>query len=107
MVQRTFRRASPYRHRGARRSPPWTKRNRTRRAARARSLEHALSGAVVRLRQVQSTVAVAVAALRRQNCELDEDIATLLQRCVCDRIEDQLHELEAARHLLAARLRRV
>src|SRR6185437_13807805 len=107
MVQRAFRRASPYRPRGARRFPPRTKRNRTTtRAARARSLGHALSGAVVRLRQVQSAVAVAVAALRRQNCELDEDIATLLQRCVCDRIEDQLHELDAARHLLAARLRR-
>jgi hypothetical protein len=56
---------------------------------------------------VQSAVIVAVAALRQQNCELDEDIAILLQRCVCDRIEDQVQELEAARHLLAARLRRV
>ena len=29
----------------------------------------------VHLRQVQSAVVVAIAALRQQNCELDEDIA--------------------------------
>ena len=51
---------------------------------------------VLRLRHVQSAVIVAVAALRRQNCELDEDIASLLQRCVCDSLHDQLEKLEAA-----------
>jgi hypothetical protein len=49
------------------------------------------------LRHIQSAVIVAVAALRQQNCELDEDIARLLQRCVCDRLDDQLEKLEAAR----------
>ncbi|MGH8180408.1 MAG: hypothetical protein ACRETR_05455 [Steroidobacteraceae bacterium] len=39
---------------------------------------------------------VAIAALRRQNCELDEDIARLLQRCVCDRIDDQIEKLDGA-----------
>ena len=52
---------------------------------------------ILHLRHVQSAVIVAVAALRRQNCELDEDIARLLQRCVCDSLEDQLEKLEAAR----------
>jgi len=51
-------------------------------------------------------VIVAIAALRRQNCELDEDIASLLQRCVSDRIDDQLEKLEAARRPPVARMRR-
>jgi hypothetical protein len=76
-------------------------------AVGARSLGNTLGGSILQLRHVQSAVAVAIAALRRQNCELDEDIASLLQRCVCDRIEDQLHELEGARDLLATCLRRV
>lgn len=48
------------------------------------------------LRHIRSAVIVAIAALRRQNCELDEDIARLLQRCVCDRIDDQIEKLEKA-----------
>jgi hypothetical protein len=32
--------------------------------------------------------------LRQQNCELDEDIATVLQRSVADRIQDQIERLE-------------
>jgi hypothetical protein len=77
------------------------------RAAGVGSLRNRLGGSILRLRHVQSAVAVAIAALRRQNCELDEDVATLLQRCVCDCIEDQLHELESAHRLLGACLRRV
>jgi hypothetical protein len=50
---------------------------------------------VVQLRQVQSAVVVAVAALRQQNCELDEDIATVLQRSVADRLHDHIERLEA------------
>lgn len=44
---------------------------------------------------------VAIAALRRQNCELDEDVARLLQRCVCDRIDDQIEKLEKAASVAA------
>jgi hypothetical protein len=55
---------------------------------------------------VQSAVIVAIAALRRQNCELDEDIARLLQRCVCDRLDDQLEKLEAARQSRVPCMRR-
>ncbi|HVS77308.1 MAG TPA: hypothetical protein VHE11_10255 [Steroidobacteraceae bacterium] len=78
--------------------------------SRARGCEplgNPLEEAILRLRHVQSAAIVAVAALRRQNCELDEDIATLLQRCVCDSLDEQLQKLEAARHLPFARLRRV
>jgi hypothetical protein len=52
---------------------------------------------VLHLRHVRSAAVVAVAALRRQNCELDADIAVLLQRCVCDPLDDQLEKLEAVR----------
>lgn len=62
---------------------------------------------ILHLRHIQSTVIVAVAALRRQNCELDEDIASLLQRCVCDRIDDQLEKLESDRSLTVGRQRRI
>ena len=70
-------------------------------------LRKAVDEVTPRLRQVQSAVIVAVAALRRQNCELDADIASLLQRCVCDSLHDQLAKLEAARHPSAARMPRV
>jgi hypothetical protein len=68
-------------------------------ATRKRRLHRApaLDEVILHLRHVHSLVIVAVAALRRQNCELDEDIARLLQACVCDRICDQLEKLEAAR----------
>jgi hypothetical protein len=58
------------------------------------------------LRHIRSAVIVAIAALRRQNCELDEDIARLLQRCVCDRIDDQIEKLEAKRAVPRVAVRR-
>lgn len=63
--------------------------------SRARALRGQLGEVVLQLRQVQSAVVVAVAALKRQNCELDEDIATVLQRGVADRIHEQIERLEA------------
>jgi hypothetical protein len=53
-----------------------------------------LGQVVGQLRQVQSAVVVAIAALRQQNCELDEDIATVLQRSVSDRLHEQIERLE-------------
>lgn len=69
---------------------------------RGQLLRVELGGVVSQLRQVQSYVAVSVAALRQQNCELDEDIATVLQRSVLDRIQDQIERLES----LAGRIAR-
>ena len=60
------------------------------------SLGARLGQVVVQLRQVQSAVVVAIAALRQQNCELDEDIATVLQRSVADQIHAQIEHLEEA-----------
>jgi methyl coenzyme M reductase subunit C-like uncharacterized protein (methanogenesis marker protein 7) len=63
--------------------------------SKTRSMRAQLGEVVTHLRQVQSAVVVAVAALRQQNCELDEDVATVLQRSVADRIQDQIERLEA------------
>jgi hypothetical protein len=56
---------------------------------------------------VHSVVVVAVAALRRHNRELDEDIAALRQRRVGDRIGSQLERLESVRRPSAPRARRL
>jgi membrane carboxypeptidase/penicillin-binding protein PbpC len=69
--------------------------------SKTRTVRTQLGEVVVHLRQMQSAVVVAVAALRQQNCELDEDIATVLQRSVADRIEDQIERLEAAMRVVS------
>jgi len=61
---------------------------------------------VLHLQQIHSAVVVAVAALRQQNCDLDEDIANLLQRSVADRIHDQIERLQSALRTLAPQDRR-
>ena len=59
------------------------------------------------LRQLQSTLAVAVGALRHQNADIDADIANLLQRSVGDTLQEQIELLEAiVRRLPAARPRK-
>jgi len=62
--------------------------------SKTRSMRAQLREVATQLRQVQSAVVVAVAALRQQNCELDEDVARVLQRSVADRIQDQIERLE-------------
>jgi hypothetical protein len=59
------------------------------------STRHQLRELVLHLYQIQSAVVVSAAALRRQNCELDVDIANVLQRSVVDRIQDQIELIEA------------
>ena len=54
-----------------------------------------LAGVVSQLQQLQSTVAVAVSALRHQNADIDADIARLLQRSVSDKLQEQVDKLEA------------
>jgi hypothetical protein len=63
--------------------------------AKSRSARAQLGDVLLHLRQVQSAVVVSVAALKRQNCELDADIATVLQRSVADRLHEQIEQLEA------------
>jgi hypothetical protein len=78
-----------------------------RRAQGAAARKPSLEEVILQLQHLRSAVIVAIAALRRQNCELDEDIASLLQRCVCDSLHDQLRKLEEARRPRATRVRRV
>jgi hypothetical protein len=59
------------------------------------------------LHQIQSAVLVSAAALRRQNCELDDDIANVLQRSVADKIQDQIERLEGTLRLLGQATREV
>jgi hypothetical protein len=69
--------------------------------SKTRTVRSQLGEVVLHLRHVQSAVVVAVAALKQQNCELDEDIATVLQRSVADRIQDQIDRLEATLRLVS------
>ena len=71
--------------------------------SKTRSAGAQLGEVVQHLRHVRSAVVVAVAALRQQNCELDEDIATVLQRSVADRIQDQIERLEILQRSVAGR----
>jgi hypothetical protein len=64
------------------------------RRAGARTVNAQLGDVLMHLHQIQSAVVVAVAALRKQNCELDADISSVLQRSVADRIQDQIERLE-------------
>jgi hypothetical protein len=69
--------------------------------SKTRSIRTELGQVISHLRQVQSAVVVAVAALRQQNCELDEDIAMVLQRSVADRLHEQIERLEAVTRMAA------
>lgn len=48
---------------------------------------------LLRLGEIRALVVVAAAALRHQNCELDADIASLLQRSVAGGIAEQIERL--------------
>lgn len=70
--------------------------------SRPRLIRAQLGEVVLHLRQIQSAVVVAVAALRRQNSDLDEDIASVLQRSVADRIQEQVDRLEITARLVSS-----
>jgi len=73
-------------------------------AHRARkAIQTSLEEVVLHLRQIQSTVVVAVAALRHQCAERDEDIADVLQRSVVDKLEDQIERTEGVLRTLRSR----
>jgi hypothetical protein len=54
-----------------------------------------------RLRVMQSAVSVAVAALRAQSADIDEDVARLLIRSVSDPLQDQIDSIKSVLRLLA------
>jgi hypothetical protein len=53
-----------------------------------------------RLRVMQSSVAVAVAALRSQNADIDEDVARLLLRSLADPLQQQMDVIKSVLRLL-------
>ena len=61
----------------------------------SRTVRVELEEVIRALRQLQSTLAVAVGALRHQNADIDADIANLLQRSVGNTLQEQIEKLEA------------
>lgn len=57
------------------------------------SLPH-LAQLADRLELARATVVACIAALRLQNCELDEDIANVLQRHVADALGAQIERIQ-------------
>lgn len=60
------------------------------------ALAQTLRETLLQLRQIQSAVMVSVAALKLQACELDVDIALVLQRAVSERLNEQMDRLETS-----------
>jgi hypothetical protein len=69
--------------------------------SRTRTVRSQVAEVVLHLRDIQSAVVVAAAALKQQKCERDEDIARVLSRGVADRIQDQIDRLEITVQLAA------
>jgi hypothetical protein len=69
----------------------------------ARNSRATLEEVLQHLRQIQSAVVVAVAALRHQSAERDEDIANVLQHSVVDALEDQIERTEGVLRTLRSR----
>jgi predicted secreted protein len=46
-----------------------------------------------RLELIRSSSAICVSALRHQNCEIDEDVAIVMQRNVADKVGEEIEKL--------------
>jgi tRNA A37 N6-isopentenylltransferase MiaA len=75
---------------------PRMSRSRPAKVSRSQGVQAQLKDILMHLEQAQSAVVVAIVALRQQSCELDEDIAAVLQRNVAQPLQDQIEKLEAA-----------
>jgi len=64
-------------------------------AADTERLKDALSDHIRGLEVAMSAVIVSVSALRRQNCEIDEDIARVLERSAADRLDIEIEKLQS------------
>lgn len=60
-----------------------------------RTLHGALTDHLRGLEVAMSAVIVSVSALRRQNCEIDEDIARVLERSAADRLDVEIEKLQS------------
>lgn len=71
-----------------------------------KSTHRCLAEVILQLRQIQSALTVAVAALKQQNCELDADIANVLQRSGADKLYEQAEKLEAVQQSFKPKTKR-
>ena len=53
-----------------------------------------------RLSLIRCEVTTTVFALKFQNCEVDADVAAVLQRSVADRLQEQIEQLESLAKLI-------
>ncbi len=60
----------------------------------AERMRDALEDHIRGLNEAMSAVIVSVAALRRQNCDIDEDIARVLERSAADRLDIEIEKLQ-------------
>lgn len=74
---------------------PAAQRNQAVRTTRPKALAAHLKDRIRGLSSAMSAVIVSVAALRRQNCEIDEDIASVLERSAADRLDIEIEQLAA------------
>src|SRR5687768_11528814 len=58
-------------------------------------LKEQMSERIHGLNAVMSAIVVSVAALRRQNCDIDEDIARVLERSAADPLDIEIERLAA------------
>ncbi len=58
-------------------------------------LKEQMSDRIRGLNTVMSAIVVSVAALRRQNCDIDEDIARVLERSAADGLDIEIERLAA------------
>ncbi len=89
------RRDSPQRQGQSRRRPTTRGRAVRRRAPEPQLLSTALADHIRGLELAMSAVIVSVCALRRQNCDIDEDIARVLERSAADRLDIEIEKLQS------------
>ena len=61
----------------------------------AHTLQEALSDHIRGLEVAMSAVIVSISALRRQNCDIDADIARVLERSAADRLDVEIERLQS------------
>ena len=59
------------------------------------ALQEALTDHIRGLELAMSAVIVSVSALRRQNCDIDEDIARVLERSAADRLDVEIERVQS------------
>lgn len=86
---------SPQRQGQSRRRPTTRARAARTRVSEPQRLSTAVADHIRGLELAMSAVIVSVSALRRQNCDIDEDIARVLERSAADRLDIEIEGLRS------------